>query len=101
MKLLVRFWYVLPVFALGACDPDPGPPPNIPDSASICQGSCIILKHFSCEEGVDPLCVQKCEHVHSLGYIWPDDKSGPQCVVEHASTIEQIRACNVRCWVEK
>lgn len=97
MRLMTRFWVLLPIMV--ACGSDVGPRPNIPDSATVCEGACTIMRHFSCEEGLDPDCVPECEQVHSLGYIWPDDRSGPECVVEHGHTIGDIRACNVECEV--
>lgn len=96
MKLTVRLFLLLPIIA---CSPDPGPPPDIPDSATVCEGSCMILEHFECPEGLDPQCQPKCEKIHSLGYLWPDDTSGPACVVG-ATTLAQVRACNVKCEVE-
>lgn len=96
MKLSLRVMLILPVLA---CGPEYGPPPDIPDSATVCEGSCIILEHFDCPEGGPTLeqCQAKCEHVHKLGYLWPDDKSGPECVVKNGETLSGVRSCNVEC----
>ena len=78
---------------------DPGPP-NLPDAVEKCEGACLVFEHFECEAesegGNHELCVSKCERVASLGYVWTDDKSGPECIVR-VKTLDELRSCNVRC----
>ena len=73
-------------------------PPLLPYGVEKCEGSCLVLKHFDCPEKDESkeLCTEKCKHLASLGYVWPDDTSGPACIVK-AKTIDDVRTCNVDC----
>ncbi|MFA5053233.1 MAG: hypothetical protein WC565_04205 [Parcubacteria group bacterium] len=94
--MIRRFFILLPVItALGSCRPNP---PVVPEGVEKCEGFCIVLEHFECPEKGESreVCTAKCERVAGLGYLWTDDSSGPSCGVK-ATTIDELRACNVRC----
>jgi hypothetical protein len=69
------------------------PSPGLP----LCAQACKMEAELDCSEGKSPTCTPDCERLSRLGYVWMDDKSGPECVVKSAGTVEAVRACNVRC----
>ena len=71
-------------------------PPAVPEAVDACEPSLAALQAHDCPEGDRPTYVADCRHVAALGYVWPDDKAGPVCIVK-ASGIDALRACDVRC----
>lgn len=69
-----------------------------PEGLPICEQSCSMLHVLDCSEAADvAACVQVCERVSQLGYLWGDSKSGPQCVVASDGTVHGVRKCKVAC----
>ena len=92
----MRVLSLLPLLFLAvACRPQG---PIVSPTAPACKGYCDVLEYYHCEEAQpqrrNRTCLQRCTGIEETGYL----SIGPQCVVDHKDSLDEIRgACNVRC----
>ena len=91
----MRAWhcFLLAVFPLFTACPSA---PVIPHQVDSCAPFCEAAQALECPEG-EPSpggvpCVQWCENYHARGYLKPFSECGAA-----ATTVQQMRACGVRC----
>lgn len=75
-----------------------GPPPHVAETVEACEAAGVVLDYYDCQGAPKstPNYLPNCRRLAALGYVWPDDTSGPVCV-RHAESKEEVEACHVVC----